>query len=261
MPLRSIFISYRRNDSEGEAGRLFDDLVTHFGTHSVFMDVAAIEPGQDFRKAIDKSVATCSVLLALIGQEWLGSKDAMGRRRLEDPNDFVRLELALALQRDIPAVPVLVRGARMPQAEQLPVDLKELAFRNAVELTHARWKSDVALLIHALRPYMDPIDAIHAVANDQSASIQHSDPSKAAPMPETPSLPRSVAPAHAINDELTSRVGRELAAHIGPIAELITRRAAKQHNSVEQLCEAIAAEIENDADRSQFLKACRRFSH
>jgi hypothetical protein len=192
MPLRSIFISYRRNDSEGEAGRLFDDLVTHFGPHSVFMDVAAIEPGQDFRKAIDKSVATCSVLLALMGQEWLGTKDATGRRRLEDPNDFVRLELALALQRDIPAVPVLVRGARMPQAEHLPVDLKELAFRNAVELTHARWKSDVALLIHALRPYMGPIDAIHAVANDadQSASIQQGDHSKAVPMPETPSLPR-----------------------------------------------------------------------
>ena len=77
------------------------------------------------------------------------------------------------------------------------------------------------------------------------------------------SLPRSVPPAPAtmINDELTSRIGRELAAHIGPIAELITRRAAKQHNSVEQLCEAIASEIENDADRSQFLKVCRRFSH
>jgi hypothetical protein len=260
MPLRSIFISYRRNDSEGEAGRLFDDLVTHFGPHSVFMDVAAIEPGQDFRKAIDKSVATCSVLLALMGQEWLGTKDATGRRRLEDPKDFVRLELALALQRDIPAVPVLVRGARMPQAEHLPDDLKELAFRNAVELTHTRWKSDVALLIHALRPYMDPIDAIHAVANDQSAPIQQGDPSKAA-TPETLSLPRSVAPAPAINDELTNRVGRELAAHIGPIAELITRRAAKQHNSVEELCEAIAVEIENDADRSQFLKVCRRFSH
>ena len=119
------------------------------------MDVSAIAPGRDFRKAIDESVASCTVLLAIIGQEWLNTKDAQGRRRLEDANDFVRIELASALRRDIPVVPVLVRGAKMPIAEELPDDLKELAFRNAVELTHARWKSDVQVLIRALRPYMD----------------------------------------------------------------------------------------------------------
>src|SRR5581483_8036677 len=97
--VRSVFISYRRKDSEGESGRLFDDLSSHFGSESVFMDVSAIEPGRDFRKAIDQSVTTCSVLLAIIGQEWLELKDAAGRRRLEDPNDFVRLELASALRR------------------------------------------------------------------------------------------------------------------------------------------------------------------
>ena len=107
------------------------------------MDVTAIEPGRDFRKAIDRSVATCSVLLAMIGQEWLNLKDSRGVRRLDDANDFVRIELALALRRDIPVVPVLVRGAKMPDAEQLPDDLKELAYRNAVELTHARWKVNV----------------------------------------------------------------------------------------------------------------------
>ncbi len=123
------------------------------------MDVAAIEPGKDFRKAIDQSVASCSVLLAMIGQDWLEKKDATGRRRLEDPQDFVRLELASALRRDIPVVPVLVRGAKMPLVEQLPEDLKELAFRNAVELTHARWKSDVQILVQALRPYLEEAGA------------------------------------------------------------------------------------------------------
>src|SRR5271170_1631643 len=141
--MRSLFINYRRNDSEGEAGRLFDELTLRFGRESVFMDVAAIEPGRDFRKAIDQSVANCSVLLAVIGQEWLDMRDAGGRRRLDDPNDFVRIELASALQRDISVIPVLVRGAKMPIANQLPDDLRDLAFRNAVELTHARWKSDV----------------------------------------------------------------------------------------------------------------------
>lgn len=139
--MRAIFVSYRRHDAEGEAGRLFDDLVEQFGEHSVFMDVAAIEAGRDFRKAIDESIATCGVLLAIIGIGWLDGKNDAGLRRLDDPNDFVRMEIASALKRDIPVVPVLVRGARMPRADQLPEDVRELAYRNAVELTHVRWKS------------------------------------------------------------------------------------------------------------------------
>ncbi len=101
--MRSIFISYRRNDTEGEAGRLFDDLVSEFGENSVFMDVAAIEAGRDFRKVIDESVSTCGVLLAIIGKNWVDAKDDDGHRRLEDPSDFVRLETASALRRDIPS--------------------------------------------------------------------------------------------------------------------------------------------------------------
>src|SRR5215831_18749003 len=154
-PMRAIFVSYRRNDSEGEAGRLFDDLAAHFGEDSVFMDVAAIEVGRDFRKAIDDSVATCGVLLAVIGKEWIDAKNDTGQRRLDDPFDFVRLETASALKRDIPVVPVLVHGAKMPRADQLPDDLKELAYRNGVEVTHARWNSDVQLLFKALRPFVE----------------------------------------------------------------------------------------------------------
>src|SRR5271170_6453501 len=150
-----IFVSYRREDSEGEAGRLFDDLVSHFGEDSVFLDVAAIEVGRDFRKAIDESVATCGVLLAIIGKDWIDAKDEGGHRRLDDPSDFVRLETASALKRDIPVIPVLVHGAKMPRPEQLPEDLKELAYRNGVELTHARWRSDLDLLIKALRRHVD----------------------------------------------------------------------------------------------------------
>lgn len=153
--MRAIFISYRRDDSEGEAGRLFDDLVNHFGEASVFMDVAAIQRGRDFRKAIDESVATCGVLLALIGKNWVDAKNEKGDRRLEDPSDFVRIETASALKRDIPVIPVLVHGATMPSADQLPDDLKELAFRNGCELTHARWSSDLQLLIKDLGAYVE----------------------------------------------------------------------------------------------------------
>jgi hypothetical protein len=150
----SIFLSYRREDSEGQAGRLYDDLVAVFGSDSVFMDVAAIQPGRDFRKSIDQSLSACGVFLSLIGKSWLTAKDASGQRRLDDPADFVCIETAAALKRDIPVIPVLVQGASAPKADQLPDDLKELAFRNAVEITHARWASDIQVLINALRPHI-----------------------------------------------------------------------------------------------------------
>ncbi len=152
--MRGIFISYRREDSEGHAGRLYEDLAEHFGKDSVFMDVVAIEPGRDFRRVIDQQVASCGVLLTLIGKSWIEASDESGRRRLDDPGDFVRLETGSALKRDIPVIPVLVHGAAMPRADQLPQDLAELAYRNAVELTHARWESDVQVLIKALGPHV-----------------------------------------------------------------------------------------------------------
>ena len=150
----SIFLSYRREDSEGQAGRLYDDLVAVFGPDSVFMDVAAIQPGRDFRKSIDQSLNSCGVFLSLIGKSWLTAKDTSGQRRLDDPADFVRIETGAALKRDIPVIPVLVQGAPAPKPDQLPDDLKELAFRNAVELTHPRWDSDIQVLIKALRPHI-----------------------------------------------------------------------------------------------------------
>ena len=148
----AIFISYRRDDTEGHAGRLYEDLVERFGKQAVFFDVSAIEPGQDFRKAIDANVVCCSVLLAMIGPRWLDTSG--GARRIDDAGDFVRLEIASALRRDVPVVPVLVQGAKMPTAAQLPADLGDLAWRNAVELSHARWPSDVQVLSQALARHL-----------------------------------------------------------------------------------------------------------
>jgi hypothetical protein len=151
---RAIFISYRRDDSEGEAGRLYDDLIRVFGTNAVFMDVSDIHPGKDFRQAIDDNVAKSAVLLAIIGPGWTTIKDASGVRRLDQPNDFVRLEITSALTRGIDVIPVLVHGARMPKLDELPESLQNLAYRNCVELTHARWNSDVEVLSRALREYV-----------------------------------------------------------------------------------------------------------
>jgi hypothetical protein len=240
--LHSIFISYRRDDSEGEAGRLSDDLAHRFQEDSVFMDVNAIQPGRDFRKAIDESIHKCSVLLAILGLGWLESRDGAGHKRLDDENDFVRLEIASALQRDIPVVPVLVRGARMPRAEQLPEDLKELAFRNAVELTHARWKSDVQVLVDALKPYLEPcLDPNQAPSNSLPVV-------EAQPVVTTPSIDRSVL----------DRISRELAVHIGPIAEVVVKRAAKRCSTVTDLCGVVALEIEGTPAQARFLASCMR---
>ena len=134
----SIFLSYRREDSEGQAGRLYDDLVAVFGSDSVFMDVAAIQPGRDFRKSIDQSLNSCGVFLSLIGKNWLSAKDTSGQRRLDDPADFVRIETGAALKRDIPVIPVLVQGASAPKPDQLPDDLKEQLARELVKLTQDR---------------------------------------------------------------------------------------------------------------------------
>ena len=175
----AIFISYRREDSEGEAGRLFDDLTRAFGDKSVFMDVTGINPGVDFRKAIDDNVAACGVLLAVIGPSWLSMPGASGSPRIEEPNDWVGLEIGSALMRDIPVIPVLVHGATMPHPEQLPEKLKNLAYRNSVELTHARWNSDVQLLVNALRPQVDS-SAPNAVPNTESGTAS-STASNAAP--------------------------------------------------------------------------------
>ncbi len=145
----NIFINYRREDTAGYAGRLFDRLSQHFPGR-LFMDIDTIEPGVDFAEVIDQAVSCCEVLIVMIGREWLNITDAAGRRRLENPADFVRLEVAAALERDIRVIPVLVEGASMPQPEQLPPDLAKLARRNALELSDGRWAFDVDRLIQTI---------------------------------------------------------------------------------------------------------------
>lgn len=145
-----IFISYRRDDSAGYAGRLYDRLAAHFGSQRVFMDVEGIEPGVDFVTAIEEAVGSCRVLIVIIGDEWTQARDGSGRRRLDDPNDFIRLETGTALQRGIRVVPVLVDGASMPHVDDLPDDLKPLTRRQAIEISHKQWESSTGELVRTL---------------------------------------------------------------------------------------------------------------
>jgi len=152
----AIFISYRRDDSEGEAGRLFSDLTRAFGADTVFMDVAGIKPGANFRKALEDNVSGCGVFLAIIGPTWATITNAQGVRRLDDPEDFVAMELSSALSRSIPVIPILVHEAKMPAKKDLPDTLKDFSEQQCVEISHTRWNSDVELLIQALKPYIAP---------------------------------------------------------------------------------------------------------
>ena len=109
-----LFINYRREDTAPHAGRLYDRLVDHFGREHVFMDIDHIEPGEDFVEAINRKVGGCDVAIIMIGPEWLTVRDAAGQRRLDDSEDFVRMEIVAALQRNIRVIPILVGSARMP---------------------------------------------------------------------------------------------------------------------------------------------------
>jgi hypothetical protein len=146
-----IFISYRRGDSAGHAGRVHDRLQEEFGRDLLFMDVDSIQLGVDFVKVLREAVGQCGVLLAIIGPTWVDVRNERGARRLDDTNDFVRLEIATALVRDIPVIPILLDGPAVPQGDRLPIDLKGLALRNGIEVRHASFHSDVEKLIKALR--------------------------------------------------------------------------------------------------------------
>ena len=146
----AIFISYRRSDTAAFAGRLYDRLTARFGRDQVFMDVDSIEPGVDFVDTIDRTLGRCTVFIAVIGADWLTAVDPLGARRLDDPGDFVRLEIEHALARTVRVIPVLVDGAQMPQRLDLPESMGPLTRRNAHAMSNSRFGLDVGELLVAL---------------------------------------------------------------------------------------------------------------
>jgi hypothetical protein len=148
-----VFICYRRADSSGYTRSIHDDLAAALGPDRVFMDVEAIAPGVDFVEAIRAAIGEGKVLLVIIGKKWL--VDDQGRRRMEQPNDHVRVEIETALQRGMPIIPVLVDGATMPDEPELPESIRALARRNACELSNQRWKFDMDRLVSTVSKLAD----------------------------------------------------------------------------------------------------------
>ena len=146
-----VFINYRRADTSAYAGRLADSLIARFGQDNVFMDIDTIPIGADFRDVIDRALSDCDVVLALIGRDWLELLGSNRRRRTDNTNDYVRLELEAALRRPgVRVVPILVQGADMPHERELPPSLAPITFRNNFELSDRGWRSDVETLCAAL---------------------------------------------------------------------------------------------------------------
>jgi hypothetical protein len=153
--MTGIFLNYRRDDTSGHAGRLYDRLVSRFGRGRVFLDIN-IEPGVDFEETIRRQVDLCDAFIVVIGSHWRTIADRSGRSRLENPRDWTRIELEIALERGIPIVPVLVQGAMMPTEEELPTSLRRLATRNALELSDNRWDYDIGRLFQLLTKWVQP---------------------------------------------------------------------------------------------------------
>jgi hypothetical protein len=150
----NVFISYRRADSADVTGRIYDRLTRHFGASAIFKDVESIPIGIDFKEHLEKAVGKCKILLVVIGDQWLAATDSPGNQRLQDPRDFVRIEVESALRRNIPVIPLLVRGASMPQEEELPPSLSKLAYRNAIPIrADPDFHRDMDRLIEAISEY------------------------------------------------------------------------------------------------------------
>ena len=149
-PLPGVFVSYRRSDEPAFSGRLYDRLTAELGADRVFMDVDSIELGVDFFDVLDEALGRCAVLVAVIGSRWVDATGADGGRRLDDPDDYVRMEIERALSRGIHVIPVLVDGVRMPAHSDLPVTLAPLIRRQAQTIFHARFGADCLELLSTI---------------------------------------------------------------------------------------------------------------
>lgn len=186
----TLFISYRRDDSRGFAGRLEDDLNEHFGDAQVFRD-REIPAGTNFAAYLERHLAKAEVVLVVIGPNWLDARDAAGGRRLDAPQDWVRREITLALATDVAVVPVLVGGATMPAADDLPAPLAPLAGRQGFMLSDHRWAQELDELVEQLARLSPALAAVRHARLRKSASM----PARSsASTPSTPSIVTRVVP-------------------------------------------------------------------
>lgn len=154
--MSKIFINYRREDSAPYAGRIYDKLQDYFGEGNIFLDIDRIEPGEDFVEVIENRLASVEIAIILIGKQWLKIANYTGQRRIDNPRDFVHIEIATLLNRKIRTIPVLVGGATFPDESELPDPIRLLGRKNAYEISDKRFHADIDILIKSIDKIVNP---------------------------------------------------------------------------------------------------------
>jgi TIR domain len=211
--LGRVFISYRREETAYAAGWLFDRLEERFGRDQIFKDIDSVQLGDDFVEVISAAVGSCDVLLVLIGDRWLTMTDAQGRARLDNPDDFVRLEIEAALARNVRVIPILVEGAPMPSGDELPASLSKLTRRQALELSPRSFEFDTSRLLKVLERTLAEVHPQPTVAEPDATSRVHP------PSVEATSTPSSEVAA--LEQDRVSRKRRRLLTWAGVGAVVI----------------------------------------
>lgn len=231
---RGIFLSYRRADAPAYARLLQHALRDRIPDAHVFMDMDAIEAGVDFVRVIREAINSCAVLVAVIGRQWATLTDEQGRRRIDDPDDYVRFEVRAALERGVRVIPVLVDGARPLQREHLPSELYELAALNALEVSHSHYDFDVDRLLNSIRRVIGEASMIRAkrVLTDAEGIAQ-----AVADKYSKAGAPSRIARAlSAIDPDRAERIGRSITNEISQVAVLTeianaSSRVAAHHSA------------------------------
>jgi hypothetical protein len=239
-----IFISYRREEASGHAGRIYDAMVARFGEDNVFMDVD-IAPGVDFVDHITNVVSSCTVLIAVMGKSWAETPGPDGLPRLQDEADFVRLEVGTAVQNpDVTVIPALVDKARMPRAEQLPEEMRPLARRNALELSDGRWRYDVGRLNDTLEQLLEGLTGFPAQVQPEppTPAPETLAPVAAAPAAEMHSEPEAVerhrySQAEGVRFVLEGIVVAAVAAYLG---RLLVDKIPESETTVSEIAAVVA---------------------
>ena len=239
-----VFMSYRRDDTDFPAGWLYERLISHLGRGQVFKDVDSIELGDDFVEIITSAVGSCDVLLALIGDRWLEVTNDTGQRRLDDPHDFVRLELEAALKRKVRVIPILLGAASMPTADQLPASLSKLTRRQALQLTPARFEADIGRLLRVLdrtlAEQQAQRDAKAQAQREAKAKSQQDAEAEAVAAREAEARAAREAEARAARDAEAAREAEAVAARE---AEAKARREAETRRKAEDEARRQAAAV------------------
>jgi hypothetical protein len=170
----SIFISYRRADSQDLTGRIYEYLAKHFGTEVVFRDVYSLPMGEDYRTHLREKAQNCQAMVVVMGPDWVTVEDKDGNRRLDNPDDWVRVEVETGLKREITVIPLLIDGARIPKEEDLPGDLKPLAYRKAaLARPDPDFQHDMERLIRQLEKVVNKTDGRPKLRRSQQLKLDY----------------------------------------------------------------------------------------